>query len=198
MKEIAFFDFDGTLTTQDSLKLFLSEAAGSKGRFYYLYYVRCFSKLVRMYMGKIAPKEIKEKRLSLILKSYSDEQLEGFSNNFADEIIPSIFREKGREKILFHQSQGHEVVIVSASVDLLLWPWCKQMGIGLITNEVSRSSDRKHIAFKHKDCNGKQKVERIKEQFDLEHYDKIYAYGDTSGDQQMLDLADEQFYRPFE
>ena len=47
------------------------------------------------------------------------------------------------------------------------------------------------------DCNGLEKVRKIKEIYNLSKYEKIYAYGDTDGDKPMLDIADIAFYRKF-
>jgi len=51
--------------------------------------------------------------------------------------------------------------------------------------------------FSTKNCNGQEKVNRIKKLIEKETFDKIIAFGDTSGDQEMLSWADEGFYRFF-
>jgi len=42
-----------------------------------------------------------------------------------------------------------------------------------------------------------KKVHRIKKLIEKETFDKIIAFGDTSGDREMLSWADEGFYRFF-
>ncbi|MEW6528158.1 MAG: haloacid dehalogenase-like hydrolase [Spirochaetota bacterium] len=49
--------------------------------------------------------------------------------------------------------------------------------------------------FFGKNCYGPQKVKRIKEIYNLYDYQKIYAYGDSKGDKEMLAIADERIYR---
>ena len=198
MRSIAFFDFDGTLTTHDSLKLFLENAAGSTFKFYFKYYIRCSLLLLKLRFNKVELQKVKEKRLTMMLKSFSEPELEELSLIFAAKVIPNILRQKGIEKVLYHKNHNHEVVIVSASIDLILKPWCHEMGIDLITNQVVRDPSTKAYLFKREDCNGIQKVKRIEEHYDLTKFEKVYAYGDTSGDYEMLNIADEQFYRPFE
>ena len=51
--------------------------------------------------------------------------------------------------------------------------------------------------FITKNCYGQEKVNRIKESYDLSKYDLIYAYGDSRGDKEMLELANNSFYKPF-
>ena len=48
-----------------------------------------------------------------------------------------------------------------------------------------------------KNCYGPEKVTRILESYDLLKYDYIYAYGNSRGDYEMLELANEKFYKPF-
>ena len=43
--------------------------------------------------------------------------------------------------------------------------------------------------FKGKNCNGEEKVKRIKAHLMLSEYDEILAFGDSSGDEAMLSLA---------
>jgi phosphatidylglycerophosphatase C len=49
--------------------------------------------------------------------------------------------------------------------------------------------------FLTKNCSGREKVRRIKEQYDLALFDRIYAYGDNPADRPMLGLAHERYYR---
>ena len=85
--------------------------------------------------------------------------------------------------------------MVSASLDSWVKEWCLKQGIeticsiletknGIITGKLGRG-----------DCNGIEKAKRIREKFELEEYDKVIAYGDSSGDKEMLDLADIAYYR---
>ncbi len=46
-----------------------------------------------------------------------------------------------------------------------------------------------------KNCNGREKVKRIKNEYDIESFDKIYAYGDSNGDKPMLEMADIKYFR---
>jgi len=48
-----------------------------------------------------------------------------------------------------------------------------------------------------KNCYGIEKANRVKEIYDLSHYERIYAYGDSTGDTELLALANESFYKPF-
>ena len=111
--------------------------------------------------------------------------------------IDKIVRPKAIEKINWHKNQGHKVVVVSASIECWLRPWCEKNGLELIATKLEIKDDIVTGKLLSKNCYGVEKVNRIKELYNIEKYDYIYAYGDSSGDKQMLELAHEKFYKPF-
>jgi phosphoserine phosphatase len=48
-----------------------------------------------------------------------------------------------------------------------------------------------------KNCYGSEKVRRIREIYNIDECEHIYAYGDSRGDKELLDFADESFYQFF-
>ncbi|MFC0679899.1 haloacid dehalogenase-like hydrolase [Lysobacter korlensis] len=44
-------------------------------------------------------------------------------------------------------------------------------------------------------CDGEEKVRRIRATFDLAACDEVHAYGDSPGDRAMLALAGHRYYR---
>ena len=52
--------------------------------------------------------------------------------------------------------------------------------------------------FSTKNCFGIEKVNRIKEKYNLSEYNVIYAYGNSSGDKEMLSIANEKYYKRFD
>ena len=46
-------------------------------------------------------------------------------------------------------------------------------------------------------CRGPEKVRRVRALVDLEVFDRVWAYGDSSGDRELLAIADEPSFRPF-
>jgi HAD superfamily phosphoserine phosphatase-like hydrolase len=87
------------------------------------------------------------------------------------------------------------VAVVSGSLDILLAEWCRNLGIDLIATGVDL--DGSYIALSTRNCDSEEKARRIREKYDLESYDIVYAYGDSSGDKEMMALADRQFYKYF-
>jgi phosphoserine phosphatase len=71
------------------------------------------------------------------------------------------------------------------------------LGIGCIGTRLEIRDAKITGRIHGVNCNGVEKVNRIKQQFDLSGYDDIYAYGDTVGDKPMLQMATYGYFRRF-
>lgn len=192
---LALFDFDGTITKDDSLLKFIRFVVGD-ARFVFGLVV--LSPILLAYKLKLMPNyKAKQKVLSWFFKGMSKEAFLKVANEYSLAHIDKIVRPKAMEKIFWHKAQGHKVVIISASIDCWLRPWCEKNDLGLIATKLEVKDDIVTGKLLTKNCYGVEKVNRIKELYDLENFDYIYGYGDSSGDTQMLDLADESFYKTF-
>ena len=193
--KIAFFDFDGTITTQDSLPDFIKFAIGKPK--YYLG-LCLLSPILLAYVLKLLPNHsAKEKMISYFFKGWPEKNFQTVADEYAALQIDKIVRPKALEKLRWHQEQGHKVVIVSASMKSWLKKWCDTQNVELISTQLEIKQGKLTGKFATKNCHGKEKVNRIKEQYSLQDYSYIYAYGDSSGDKDMLKLANEAFYKPF-
>ena len=193
--KIAFFDFDGTITTQDSLPDFIKFAIGKPK--YYLG-LCLLSPILLAYVLKLLPNHsAKEKMISYFFKGWPEKNFQTVADEYAALQIDKIVRPKALEKLRWHQEQGHKVVIVSASMKSWLKQWCDTQNVELISTQLEIKQGKLTGKFATKNCHGKEKVNRIKEQYSLQDYSYIYAYGDSSGDKDMLKLANEAFYKPF-
>ena len=193
--KIAFFDFDGTITTQDSLPDFIKFAIGKPK--YYLG-LCLLSPILLAYVLKLLPNHsAKEKMISYFFKGWPEKNFQTVADEYAALQIDKIVRPKALEKLRWHQEQGHKVVIVSASMKSWLKKWCDTQNVELISTQLEIKQGKLTGKFATKNCHGKEKVNRIKEQYSLQDYSYIYAYGDSSGDKDKLKLANEAFYKPF-
>ena len=127
----------------------------------------------------------------------SVETMTELGKRYVKERLPKLLRHAGLEKLTWHQSQGHQIVIVSASTEYWLKPWTDAMGFDLLATQLEVKDQKLTGCYAGKNCHGDEKVRRIKAVYDLGQFDEIYAYGDTSGDKPMLALADHAFYKPF-
>lgn len=195
MKQIAFFDLDGTITTKDTLLEFLKFSRGS----FYLYSVfLLYSPILIAYKLKIISNQtVKEKILSFFFNRMPLPAFRELCHAFATEVLPGLLRPKAVKEIKQLQSKGIQVVIVSASLEEWIRPWTDAIGAELVATCLEIKNDKLTGKLNGKNCYGAEKTERIKAAYTLSLYDKIYAYGDTSADKPMLQLATVSFYKPF-
>ncbi len=114
------------------------------------------------------------------------------------DVLAGHVRSGAADRLRWHEEQGHEVVIVSASLDLWLAPFAEQRGLRLISSTAAfDDEDRFTGGLVGPNVNHDEKVRAVREALDLDAYDTIYAYGDSSGDEAMLGLADDASFKPF-
>ena len=194
-KKIVFFDFDGTITTDDSLLNFIRFVVGDRR---FLLGLIVLSPMLILYKLKLIPNyKAKQYMLSWFFKGMSKDAFLKVANEYSLVHIDKILRPKAIEKINWHKNQGHKVVVVSASIECWLRPWCEKNGLELIATKLEIKDDIVTGKLLSKNCYGVEKVNRIKEIYNLKDFEYIYSYGDSSGDKQMLELAHEKFYKPF-
>ena len=195
MKRIALFDFDGTITRKDSLFDFIAFVKGE--RKLWVGMLALSPMLIQYKLKLLSNEEAKQRMRGYFFSGMDVQRFEKLGEEYALTKIDTIVRPKAKEKILWHQSQGDTVVIVSASIRCWLDAWCKKHNLMLISTELVKENGKITGRFSTRNCYGKEKIKRLKESFDLKSYQYIYAYGDSAGDKELLALADEKNYRPF-
>jgi len=192
---IALLDFDGTITTDDSLIKFIRFVVGD---IKFILGMAILSPMIIAYKLKLIPNyKAKQYMLSYFFKGMTEQKFIQVANLYSLKHIDTILRPKAMDKIAWHKEQGHKVVIVSASIECWLKPWCDKHDLDLIATKLEIKDSTVTGKFLSKNCYGIEKANRIQEQYNLDDYDHIYAYGDSRGDKELLALADESFYKPF-
>ena len=87
--------------------------------------------------------------------------------------------------------------MVSSSISNYLKPWCDEMGFDLFSKELEVIDGKLTGKFSTPNCNGQEKVRRIKEKYDLLEYDEIHVFGNSKGDFSMLELGTHKYYKFF-
>lgn len=195
-KSLALFDFDGTITRKDSLLEFIKFASG-KARLYTAMAIYAPLILYFKYVkkdGEVA----KRKVLAHLYAGMSETKLKLLGEEFATKVIPELLLPKAITELEKCKKQATRVVVISASLDIWLAPWAKGMDVELICTNMQFENGKFTGHFATANCNGDEKVNRIKAVLNLEDYHPIYAYGNSSGDRPMLALADHGFFRHFE
>jgi phosphatidylglycerophosphatase C len=190
---LALFDFDGTITFKDSFAGFVKYAVGQT-RFYLG--VACLTPVFAGFLfGLISSWRAKELMSIFFFSGWDAHAFKELALEYSRQELPKIVREIARERIEWHKQRGDTVVVVSASIDLWLKGWCDAQHVELIATKLEEKDGRISGRFATRNCNGREKVRRIKERFDLSSFDYIFAYGDRPGDRPMLATANERYYR---
>jgi phosphatidylglycerophosphatase C len=192
---IAFFDFDGTITTDDSLIGFIRFAVGNLK---FIIGMGILSPILLGYTLKLIPNyRAKQIILAYFFKGIEAKKFTDLAQEYSLQHIPKILRPQAMEKIQWHLDNNDRVVVVSASIECWLLPWCEQHNLELLATKLEMAEGRVTGKFQTKNCYGIEKVHRIREKYDLHEYESVYAYGDSRGDREMLTLADKKFYKHF-
>lgn len=195
MTGIAFFDFDGTITHKDTMWEIIRFQKGSAALYAGL--ARLAPGLMSFKLGRQTAQESKEQVLRHFFGGMRAEQFTENCQRFCRERLPLLIREPAVAAIRKHQQEGRQVVVVTASARDWVAPWCDTLGINCIASSLEVQNGLITGRLSGVNCNGQEKVVRIREQFNLHDYTDIYAYGDTSGDRPMLALAQYPQYKPF-
>lgn len=190
-KQLIAFDFDGTITSKDTLLDFLWHGFGKRRLITEL--LRLAPSLVLMKLGLVDNGGTKRRLLSRYLTGRKLSCYEKLARKYCAERFDKLVTPQMRELIKKYKEEGAEVAIVTASLSLWVRPFAEALGVDkLIATEAEVDSNGVFTGnFSTPNCHGPQKVERLLAEYpDREAY-HLTAYGDSSGDTQMLALADE-------
>lgn len=194
-KKIAFFDFDGTITTKDSLLEIIKFQKGNLS--FYLGFLWHAPWLIAYRLNIIANDTVKQKILKYFFGGMKATDFQKACDDFAAARLPGIVRGEALREIRKHQAAGVEVVIVSASACNWIRKWSEALSLELICTALEITDGRITGRLTGRNCHGEEKVRRIRERWNLDEFEEIYAYGDTEGDRPMLALATQSYYKPF-
>jgi phosphatidylglycerophosphatase C len=189
------FDFDGTLTVRDSFTAFLRWRAGAGG--WALGLVKMAPALAGYARdrdrGRIKAASVKE-----FLGGVGRAELEAEAERFADAAWAGFMRPDALKVWNDWGAKGAHRVIVTASPETTVAPFARRLGAeGLLgTRLVFDGDDRVTGAFSSANCRGEEKVRRLREVYG-DGLRLAAAYGDTSGDTEMLAIADQPGFRVF-
>lgn len=192
---LALFDFDGTITKTDSFRELL---VYSFGHTRLLIAGICLCPwLICSLLGLISTHTCKQKFLAWFYKGMTVNKFNNKAESYVAKRLHKLIRPAAMKRILWHLQQGDKVIIVSASFEEYLKLWCKQHDLDCIASKMEQNDGEFTGKILGKNCWGPEKVVRIKMAVNLQDYKTIYAYGDTRGDKEMLSIAHEKYWRPF-
>ncbi len=192
---IAFFDFDGTITSKDTLAEILKF---QKGKLAYYFGLLILSPVIIAYKLKLIKNDTAKQILMIyFFKGTSIEKFNLMCEKFTVEVLPHLFRESALQEIRRHLQNDTKVVIVSSSPENWIMPWCAQYNLECIATKLEVKDGKITGKILGENCYGNEKVKSILRQYNLSFFSKIYAYGDSRGDLPMLSLSTDSYYKPF-
>lgn len=191
---VAAFDFDGTITTSDSLRDFVHYTVG-RGRFA-VGVVRASPWLVGLLADVCDRGSAKARFLAATLGGMTQLELEGAAQRYVAERLNALIRPEMAARIQEHKRCGHRLVLVSASPALYLRHWAAGAGFdAVLATELEFSGGRFSGRLASPNCWGPEKERRLQQWFGSAPPRVLYAYGDSPGDREMLALAHHAWLR---
>ena len=192
MKRIVAFDFDGTLTTRDTLLAFIRYACGTSR--FLLGFSLYAPLLVLMKLGLYPNWKTKQRVFSYFFRGMTLADFDTLCQRFAAD-NRHLLRPKGEATLRQAQAEGAVVLIVSASIDNWVQPFFPSVQV--MGTQIEVNDGRLTGRFLTRNCYGQEKVNRILECYPHREDYHLTAYGDSRGDQELLAFADESHYKPF-
>lgn len=192
MEQIAVFDFDGTLTKRDTLWLFL---LFSQNRVKLAACLILFSPLYLTYrLGAINRHRAKEILFSLFFRNLPSQKFDSLCKEFSKS-LDGYIRADTMNILQEHIAHGTRIIIVSASFENWIKHWAKPYGIDVIATQIEIGPDGLLTGkLKSPNCYGAEKVRQLEKILPDRKKYHIFAYGNSRGDREMLNYADEGKY----
>lgn len=194
-KTLALFDFDKTITDRDTFLPFLLFSFGCFRTALVLSFL--FPQALICLAGFMSRKRFKEMVFKLTIKGWTKEKFRAVARDFYNHKVKSYLRKSALDEIKMHLANGADVSLVSASPEDWLWPFTEEFGINLIGTRLEIKDGCYTGNIVGNNCRKAEKVNRVKEVYNLENYSDIYAYGDSRGDKEMLEMSNHPHFRTF-
>ncbi len=190
---VAAFDFDGTLTTRDTLVDFIAFVFGKTKTFWGL--LRMSPAIILMKLGLRRNWAVKQELFTLFFKGMPYSEFQKYGRSYANR-IDKIIRLKGMNILKCHLNRGDEVFVVTASIENWVAPWCHRVGIKYVIGTQVEEDGNGNLTgrFLSKNCYGPEKVNRLLRVKPERDAYVLYAYGDSRGDKEMIEFADKGQY----
>ena len=194
---VAAFDFDGTLTYCDSLLPFLRFFCGRQR--FWRQMLRLAPVFSAFRLGSISRDSAKQALLSATVGQTPVSRLDAAARSFATDVLPALVNPAALRRLAAHVGAGHRVLIVSASPELYLAPWASAYGVeAVIATRLDQAGGIYTGRLLGANCRGPEKVRRLAAYLPALGAQAIYAYGDSSGDRELLAAATHPVFRGFD
>jgi phosphatidylglycerophosphatase C len=186
---VAAFDVDNTLTVRDCVVPFMRSVAGT-------------ARLVKVMLSDLGSTfqsvkrrdrdALKAKFVEGVFAGKSAREVESLGVQFASKVSDSWLRSDVAARMRWHQEQGHVVILVSASLGVYLHPLGDLLEVdAVLCTELEEVNNLLTGKLNGMNCRGEEKASRVMKwcsESGVTSEELVYAYGDSSGDVQLLEL----------
>lgn len=189
---VAAFDVDNTLTVRDCVVPFMRSVSGT-------------SRIVKLLLSDLGGTiqslrrrdrdSLKEKFVEGVFLGKNARDIDALGVEFATRVADGWLRNDVASRMRWHQEQGHVVILVSASFGAYLHPLGDLLEVdAVLCTELKEVEGLLTGKLVGKNCRGKEKASRVQKWCEVSGIalgDLVYAYGDSTGDKELLDLFSE-------
>ncbi len=187
---VAAFDFDKTISTRDNVVPFIRALLGRPRLTRALLAIS--PQLVRAALDDQQRDAAKVALVRHTLTGCDAGRVAEVAADFADEVVARHLRPDVVERVAWHRNQRHELVILSASFTSYLDPIAARLGFAaVLATELAVGDDGRLTGeLVRPNVRGAEKVRRLDEWLGAGPA-FVWAYGDSSGDRELLARADQ-------
>jgi phosphatidylglycerophosphatase C len=186
---VAAFDFDGTLSSRDNVVPFLRRVAGTRATVAAL--ASTAAKLAGSGRSRWTRDAAKEEMARRLLGGRDADAVDTVARAFAQDILDRHLRAEAIQRADWHRTQGHRLVIVSASFATYLRPVAERLRFDAVLATELEVGDDGALTGRLSGANvrGPEKARRLDEWL-AGRPTFVWAYGDSSGDRELWARAD--------
>jgi phosphatidylglycerophosphatase C len=180
-RTVAAFDFDGTLTRRDTMLPFLARLVGP---------ARLSAALASAAPHFANRDAAKARLLERLLTGRDHVELLAHGKEYGERLAAEAVTTHMRERLAWHQAANHEIVIVSASLDVYVDAAARSLEVEHVLCTTLAVGDDGQCTGKLQggNCRGLEKAARLRAHLGDNDVD-LWAYGNSGGDRAMLALA---------
>ncbi len=186
-KGVAAFDFDGTLSRRHTMVPFVLQTHGL---------MRVTAAVLTSTLHARSRDQLKVSAVGSLFRGMTAQRFAELGERYS-ATLEATLRPRMLERLHWHKGQGHATVIVSASFGVYLRPLAQRLGVddvlgveliadfeGVLNGQIDRGVNNRR----------QEKVRRLRawlaQRFGAGAETELWAYGDDSGDRELLSIAD--------
>lgn len=190
MSGVAVFDLDGTLTRQDTFKIFLKRRLAARP----WRALRCAPLPVAYWMARRGLRDhvwLKQQMLKWVVGGSRRDELARFCAGFAEQMLREQVTERARAQLEAHKRRGDTLVLCSASFDFYVHAIGEALGFDhVICTHSAWRDERLTGEIDGENCFADEKIRRLDALLGERAKGERAAYSDHHSDLPLLLWAD--------